>query len=141
MSNSIRSLGPTPPTSRSPDLNALGSTRCIHGGSPPTDFRPVGGRLAPLSGVPSASARGMQSGRSQNVIQEEAEGFAHNFMDESDRIRYYHPRRNCDILGANRNTLHSNQSRTILTARTPYQEVCPRTFQPASPEFESGELP
>ena len=85
MSNSIRSLGPTP--SRSPDLNGLGSTRCIHSGSPPTDFRPAGGRLAPLPGVPSASARGMQSGRYQNVIQEEAEGFTHNFMDESDRIR------------------------------------------------------
>jgi len=140
-SNSIRGLGPTATTTRSPDLNALGNTRCIHGGSLPTDFRPVSGRLAPQPSIPGASMRGIQSERYRSVIREEGEGFAHSFMDESDRIRYHRPRRNCDILGANSNTLHPNQSRTVFTARTSYQEVCPRTLQPASPEFESGELP
>jgi len=61
----------------------------------------VGGRLAPLPGVSGASVRGVQNGRYQSVIQEEGEGFAHSHVDESNRIRYYHPHRNCDILSAN----------------------------------------
>ncbi|KAG0125118.1 hypothetical protein HOY82DRAFT_493351 [Tuber indicum] len=131
---------PTLTTAESPNPTAFGNTR-LHRGSPAGRTHPVSGRLVPPHGPPGASVRGMQSGRYQSVIQEEREEFSHSFMDESGLIRYYRPFRNCGILGANNNTLCLNQPRTVLAARSSYQEVCCRAFQSAPHEFEDGELP
>ncbi|KAG0641341.1 hypothetical protein HOY80DRAFT_1008554 [Tuber brumale] len=133
-SNTTRRLSPTPTAFESPNPNALENTRFIHSRSHIKRTHPVSSRLAPPHSPPSASVRGMQSEIYQSVIQEERPEFSHSFMDESGLIRYYRPCRNCDVLGANNNTLCLNQPRTVLAARSSYQE-------PASHEFESGELP